>query len=484
MSLVRKSLIPLLAAVASVSAASASWNTFISYDNEFVAPEIILSKPWTKNNNTLDAAESIVSWADTLGKQGPWSVTFKPFTAPTKDKHDYLSWAPYWWPDCSGVGNKTELTQEEIWVTCPYKDRDGKFVPDVRLVNDTGSFAGLCDAVFYNAIAWQITDNEDYAAKAVEFIRTWYLDDDTYMNPNLNYSQVIRGPGVQVGNHYGVLDMKTTSKILTAILLFRKAPYAGWTAELDGKMVNWSQRFIKWLETHPFGKDEGSTPNNHGTYFYNTMVSHQIIAGNTAEAKRYLDRYFTTQYLAQIDANGEQPLEVIRSRTYHYRAYNLGAMITNGKLGQYIGYDAWNLTTTKGGTIQKALDWAMQFDPATTGEVKSAPAQELYQHVAAVGSVYGDPDGKYAAYLARVSPDYPQSPFYFWNQPLALPKNYLVTGSLPNGSNNTGSGGSQTAGGEGDGTGAAPRAAFGPALTLVGAVLMFQLARIALPQRV
>lgn len=36
------------------------------------------------------------------------------------------------------------------------------------------------------------------------------------------------------------------------------------------------------------------------------MVSHQLIAGNTDEAKRYLERYFTTQYLAQIDGNGEQ----------------------------------------------------------------------------------------------------------------------------------------------------------------------------------
>lgn len=84
-------------------------------------------------------------------------------------------------------------------------------------------------------------------------------------------------------------DMKTTSKILSAILLFRQAPYSGWTNELDTKMRSWSKRFINWLETHPFGKDEGSTPkyapffpdalvtpdlsSNHGTYFYNVRLS-------------------------------------------------------------------------------------------------------------------------------------------------------------------------------------------------------------------
>lgn len=96
----------------------------------------MLSKPWTTNNATLDAASTVVAYADVLATQGPWSVTQKPFTAPSNDTHDYLSWAPYWWPDCDGVGNKTELTPQQIWVTCPYVDRDGVFVPDYRLIND------------------------------------------------------------------------------------------------------------------------------------------------------------------------------------------------------------------------------------------------------------------------------------------------------------------------------------------------------------
>ncbi|EJD51798.1 chondroitin AC/alginate lyase [Auricularia subglabra TFB-10046 SS5] len=465
-----KTLLPSLAFIAAAQAESLTWNNFLSYDNEFVPPSYTLSKPWEKDNNTLDAAQSIVTWADTLFTQGPWSVTYKPFPAPTGDKHDYMSWAPYWWPDCSGVGNKTELTPEQVWVTCPYHDRDGKFVPDVRLINDTGSYAGMCDAVFYNSIAWQITGENKYADKAIEFIRTWFYDDKSYMNPNLNFSQVIRGPQKQTGSHYGVLDMKTISKVATGIFLFRETKYKGWTSEDDSKMVNWSKGFINWLENSEFGKDERATPNNHGTFFYNTIVTHQIIAGDIEGAKDNLNRYFTTLYLAQIDGNGEQPFEVERSRTYHYRAYNLGAMITAAKLGQYIGFDAWNLTTTKGGTIQKAADWALQFDPAETNEVKSAPAPELYQHVAAVAAVYGDPDGKYAEFLGRVDPKYPQSPYFFWNQPLALPKGYTVTAALPGG-NDTGTGAGQ--GGDNGGL----HGAVAPTLAAIAAVVFFHLAR-------
>jgi len=39
----------------------------------------------------------------------------------------------------------------------------------------------------------------------VTWIKTWFLDADTKMNPNLNYAQMKRGPDGQVGQHTGVL---------------------------------------------------------------------------------------------------------------------------------------------------------------------------------------------------------------------------------------------------------------------------------------
>jgi hypothetical protein len=37
-------------------------------------------------------------------------VTKKPVVAPSGDKHDYMSWAPYQWADCSSVKNTTALS--------------------------------------------------------------------------------------------------------------------------------------------------------------------------------------------------------------------------------------------------------------------------------------------------------------------------------------------------------------------------------------
>lgn len=56
------------------------------------------------------------------------------------------------------------------------------------------------------------------------------------------------------------------------------------------------------------------------------MAAFQLIAGHPDEAKRYLGIYFDGIYQNQIDARGEQPFEVLRSRTYHYRAYGAAGM--------------------------------------------------------------------------------------------------------------------------------------------------------------
>ena len=92
-----------------------------------------------------------------------------------------------------------------VWVTCPYYSEDGVFSDDVRVVNNTGAFSAMADAVLFNTLAWVINGSETYASNAASYIKTWFLDDETRMNPNLNYAQMIRGPNKTTGTHTGVL---------------------------------------------------------------------------------------------------------------------------------------------------------------------------------------------------------------------------------------------------------------------------------------
>ena len=73
------------------------------------------------------------------------------------------------------------------------------------MVNNIGDFDDMADAVVYSAMAFVISNDDNFASNAVKYIRTWFLDADTKMNPNLNYAQMKRGPDGQNGTHTGVL---------------------------------------------------------------------------------------------------------------------------------------------------------------------------------------------------------------------------------------------------------------------------------------
>jgi hypothetical protein len=71
---------------------------------------------------------------------------------------------------------------------------------------------------------------------------------------------------------------------------------------------------------------------------------------------------------------------------------------TNARLAEYVDYNVWNITTKLGGTIQKATDYAMVQNPLPSNE--TGAVAEMWQIVACIASVYGDPTGKYTKLLS------------------------------------------------------------------------------------
>jgi hypothetical protein len=80
------------------------------------------------------------------------------------------------------------------------------------------AFQALANAVYYNALAWRLQGSSTYSSNAVSFIKTWFLDPDTRMNPNLNFAQVIRGPGSYYGAHTGILCVLCRSAFVPALI--------------------------------------------------------------------------------------------------------------------------------------------------------------------------------------------------------------------------------------------------------------------------
>ncbi|KAG8997615.1 hypothetical protein FRB94_007576 [Tulasnella sp. JGI-2019a] len=359
------------------------------------------------------------------------AVVNKTLLPPSGDVHDYYSLAPYWWADCSNVHNTTELTAQQVSDICNYVLHDGQLNPDRRMVNDTGEFVVLSSAIFYDVLAWRITGEDQYVDTAVEFIDTWFLRNSTAMNPNLEYGQFIRGQDAKTGRSegtvlrmtiqsfhspradrppldtQGVIDLHLIPKIVSAIQVMRDAKAPAWTASRDSAMVAWATQYLEWLLTNPLSLEEKQAENNHGTFWAEQVASVQILVGELSGATATLHEYFSGIYQNQIDANGDQLFESARTRPFHYRAYHIGGLVCICRMAEYLGWDAWSINTSFGANLQDAVDFAMNQNDAENND-----PTELYSSVAAVAAHYGDPSGKYAAYLTQ----YTDQAWYLWNQ--------------------------------------------------------------------
>ncbi len=68
---------------------------------------------------------------------------------------------------------------------------------------------------------------------------------------------------------------------------------------------------------------------NHFTFYVNQLTAVKLYLGDTKGATTALQQYFSKQYLDQIAQSGEQPFEAVRTRPFHYRCFNLEAMIVS-----------------------------------------------------------------------------------------------------------------------------------------------------------
>lgn len=318
------------------------------------------------------------------------------------------------WPDCSNVGNTTELTLEQQFKQCNFINLDGKLNPAARDIHNIEDFDEMANAVFLNSLAWGITRSGVYSQRVRKYIQTWFLNEDTYMNPNLKYAQLQGGPEGQHGTHTGILDLKSMAKVASGIILLRDGGSNEWDQQTDAHFQDWCRNYTEWLTTEQQALDEKASPNNHGTYYYAQLGSLYVIANDKEKAGATADEYFSTIYQGQITQDGDQPLEHDRTRPYHYLTYNLAGAIAVGRIAEYAGKPQWDKKASSGAGIQEACNYVMNFPP------KEEAASELWPYVAAVGSIYGDSDNKYSQWLQKSSDgSYFTDASYYWNQPLA-----------------------------------------------------------------
>jgi hypothetical protein len=339
----------------------------------------------------------VIKGADSYLDDKPASVMDKSMTPTSGSKHDYMSLAPYFWPDPSKPNGM------------PYMRKDGERNPEIKKIIDHTLLSDLEHKCRYLSLAYYFTGDEKYAAKANELLKVWFLDPETKMNPNLNYAQAIMG--LNDGRGIGIIESRALCNLadwmglLAGAKLFPKENLAA--------IKDWYRQYLTWMQTSKNGKDEHNSKNNHGTHYDVQLVTYALFTGDKALAQKVLND--TKKRISlQIEPDGKQPLELARTNAYGYSTMNLDGWVNMATLGDKAGVDLWNYTTTDGRGIRKALDYLLPYSlgekPFEQQQIGVYDKGEIYHPLVLAGLKY-----HYENYLKKAA-DLPKNGDYYVRQ--------------------------------------------------------------------
>jgi alginate lyase len=337
----------------------------ILLDKEKLPPTIILDpyvllkiKVKVTNHDDLiiqEFLQKLLEEASSFLTKKPLSVTEKPQLPPSGNKHDFYSLAAYEWPNPD--------TPDGL----PYVPRDGEINPEIYTISDKKNMKDMVNMVRILSLAYYFTDDTKYAVKAQELLRVWFLDESTYMNPDLKYAETIRGKNEL--RPQGIMEGRILTELTDAIRLLQSSPQ--WTSEMQQGLEDWFNNYLDWLLNSESGKEEGSKMNNHGTYFTVQVSSIALFLNKTDFTKEILQA--TMQDLSsaslkdvprliavKILSDGRQPFELRRANSLDYSLINLLGLATLANIGERVGLDLWN-HDIYGAGIQKALDYLLPY---------------------------------------------------------------------------------------------------------------------------
>src|SRR6185312_13910735 len=161
--------------------------------------------------------------------------------------HDFFSEGDYWWPDPKNPGG-------------PYIRRDGESNPQ-NFVAHREAMIRLSIVVPALAIAWKLTGERRYAAKAREHAVAWFIDPATKMNPDLQHAQAIHG--VSTGRGTGIIDTIHLVEVTRALGALRDSGV--WASGEYAAIEDWFRAYVQWMTTSKNGIEERDAKNNHGS---------------------------------------------------------------------------------------------------------------------------------------------------------------------------------------------------------------------------
>ena len=291
-----------------------------------------------KNNLEKDPdSQYIIQRANTFILQPNKAVTIDKRLNLGPNEHYYCSMGPYRWADPDNPNS--------------FILRDGVINPDY-LYYDVGKLAEMVSRCTYFSKAFYLTHDLKYYDAFISQIKEWFLNEETYMEPNFDYSQVKEN---NIGSSSGMIDAYQFNALLESVRLVNM------TKRIDRKTYNglkrWINSFAVW-SVAKYGDYFKKVNNNISLAFDVTMIDLFVFSGERKKAKIIAKDFTKTRIINQISEDGKQEVELKRTRAYYYSIYNLSHILDYCYM-----VSIWdkNYYQKYGGRVDKAFEFLLSY---------------------------------------------------------------------------------------------------------------------------
>jgi hypothetical protein len=257
--------------------------------------------------------------------------------------HDFYSEGDYWWPNPKDLDG-------------PYMRKDGQSNPN-NFIDHRLAMLSFRDSVASLTSAYLVTDNKEYARRALVHINAWFVDQDTYMTPNLLYGQAVKGR--HTGRSIGIIDTLHLTEVAISIVALKEA--GAISTEQFKPIKTWFSQYLTWLNTHEFGIKEKHHPNNHGVAWSLQAAAFAQVADDQATLE-WIRNQFKQVYLTQMmNQQGGFDAELARTKPYGYSLFVLDLMAGLATLASTEQDNLWNYKLADGRNMQLGIQFMLPY---------------------------------------------------------------------------------------------------------------------------
>ena len=304
--------------------------------------------------------EKLKGDADEILTKPTLKVTDIKLPRPSGNVHDYTSISPYRWPNPDTPNG------------LPWVRRDGYVNPDTRTGIHPGGVYGRVHTLALAAVYFPERANE-YAEYANRQMYDWFINPETYIEPNAKYAQSI--PGVCDGCAPGLIEFFYAHPFFNGVGILDSLGLAD--EKIISGVKDWFVRFVNWMRTDDnIGIQEGAGRDNHGVWHDAFTLGAAVFTERKALVTSILRSAYYTQIKRKISKEGAHIAELERTKSFGYSFYSFSAMLVIANIGERLGYkEYWGVDYERDECIlKKSADFMYPYakDP------KTWPYPELY----------------------------------------------------------------------------------------------------------